>query len=218
LLRWFKTYNLNRAYRDQVRPFNFLLAYQATPFSSADDEDFVTMSVKPTPQANLEKPKPIAPYDSDTSKAASKCFDRETGEPIPCNRLKSYRESLAQYHLHPESKFLHGEPYDKGPTCRRHVEAIAIQHIGKEANRWEEQFYLGVDEDEQIEYGVSPNDLKRAFDAIRSEIRAVGQRNVARESGISRRTVSHVMRGKIVRRAVITRIIGALRARNSKAC
>ena len=29
LLKWFKKYNKNRAYNDQVRPFNFLLAFQA---------------------------------------------------------------------------------------------------------------------------------------------------------------------------------------------
>jgi hypothetical protein len=36
--------------------------------------------------------------------------------------------------------------------CRRQ-----INYIGKEANRWEEQFFLGMDEDAEIEYGADPN-------------------------------------------------------------
>jgi len=32
---------------------------------------------------------------------------------------------------------------DSGPTRRRHVQATQINYIGKEANRWEEQFFLG---------------------------------------------------------------------------
>ena len=30
-----------------------------------------------------------------------------------------------------------------GRTQRRHIQVAAIEHIGKEANRWEEQLYLG---------------------------------------------------------------------------
>jgi hypothetical protein len=31
LLRWFKTLNQNRSYQDQVKPFNFLVAFQSRP-------------------------------------------------------------------------------------------------------------------------------------------------------------------------------------------
>jgi len=37
------------------------------------------------------------------------------------------------------------------------VQATQINYIGKEANRWEEQFFLSMDEDAVIEYGVDPN-------------------------------------------------------------
>jgi hypothetical protein len=197
LLRWFKTYNQNRLYRDQVKPFNFLLAFQASP--SLLDGD---------------KGKPIAPYNSDIIQAARNCFDREHGGAISPDRLKTYREALAQYHLSPESKFLNGDYLDRGSTIRRHVEAVAIHHIGKEANRWEEQFYLGFNEEEQIEYGVAPEDSNRFLNNLRAEIETAGQREIARESGISRRTVSRLMQGTIVRKTLVARIVGALRARN----
>jgi hypothetical protein len=113
--------------------------------------------------------KPIAPYNSEIMQAAQKCFDRETGKPIFPERLKTYREALAQYHLSPESKFLNGDYLDQGPTIRRHVEATAIHHIGKEANHWEEQFYLGFNEEELIEYGVAPEELRKVIEALRKK-------------------------------------------------
>ena len=47
---------------------------------------------------------------------------------------------------------------DRGRTERRHVIATQILHIGKEANKWEEQYFLGEDEDAEIEYGVDESD------------------------------------------------------------
>jgi hypothetical protein len=201
LLRWFKTYNLNRSYRDQVKPFNFMLAFQASP-SLLDDD----------------KGKPIAPYNSEVIQAARNCFDRETGKPISPERLKTYCEALAQYHISPESKFLNGDYLDRGPTIRRHVEATAVHHIGKEANRWEEQFYLGFDEEEQIEYGAAPEESKTVIEALRREIKKAGQREIARESGITRRTLSRLMQGKGVRKKIIARIVDAVQMQGTTRC
>jgi hypothetical protein len=66
--------------------------------------------------------------------------------------LMTYAEALAQYHLRPEAKFLNGEFSDRGRTERRHVLATQLMHIGKEANKWEERYFLGEDEDAEIEY------------------------------------------------------------------
>jgi hypothetical protein len=60
-------------------------------------------------------------------------------------------------------------------------------------HEWEAQFYLGIDEDEQIDYGIAPRSAKAFLDQLRSAITAVGQRRVARESGVSRRTVERVL-------------------------
>jgi hypothetical protein len=217
LLRWFKTYNQNRSYRDQVKPFNFLLAFQASPALSVVDENYeIDAQLKKGPRPKiLSTPKPIAPYNTDIKRAAQNCFDRETGNPISSKKLKTYRHALAQYHLSPESKFLNGDYLDQGPTIRRHVEATAIYHIGKEANRWEEQFYLGFNEEEQIEYGVAPEESKKAFEALKTNIQKAGQREIARESGISRRTIARLMQDKSVRKNIVARIVGALRLRKA---
>jgi hypothetical protein len=46
--------------------------------------------------------------------------------------------------LRPEAKFEKGDYLDSGPTRRRHVQVAQINYIGKEANRWEEQFFLAA--------------------------------------------------------------------------
>jgi hypothetical protein len=80
------------------------------------------------------------------------------------------------YHLHPESKFLNGDYVDRGATHRRYVHVASIRNIGKEANEWEEQVYLGFDEDEQIDYGVAPKTSNIFLRNMRAAIKKLGQR------------------------------------------
>jgi hypothetical protein len=73
-LRWFKTFNKARPPSDQVRPFNFLLAFQASP-STLIATDLVNGANKKTRKKH-RKPKPIAPNNKDICVAAWSCFDR----------------------------------------------------------------------------------------------------------------------------------------------
>ncbi len=180
LLRCFDGYNRGRPYRDQVKPFNFLLSYQPgynVPGGKAP-------------------PKPVSAYDKDLTKAAAGCFDRQTGEAVPQEYLKTYEEALAQYHLHPEAKFHNGEFVDSGPTSRRHVLATAPEHIGKEANHWEEQFHLGLDVAAQTEYGPSPQGRDRSLEVLAQANNRFGQRTLAETAGVSLSEVSAVLLGK----------------------
>ena len=58
--------------------------------------------------------RPIAAFHREPAMAAAAAFDRETGAPVPVEQLATYREVLAQYHLHPEAKFLDGDFTDRG--------------------------------------------------------------------------------------------------------
>lgn len=80
-------------------------------------------------------PKPIAPFERDAALAAQRTFDRETGEPVPVDALKTYAVALALFHLSAEDKFENGAPWDRGPPRRRHVVATGVELIGKEANK-----------------------------------------------------------------------------------
>jgi hypothetical protein len=115
--------------------------------------------------------------------------------------LATYREALAQYHLHPESKFLDGDYTDKGATRRRHVRPTGIIYIGKEADRWEEQFFLGADEDAEVSYGADPTINADDLAAIAEGIRQIGQRRVAKAARMSLRDVSTAARepGRLAR-------------------
>lgn len=154
LLHWFKTYNEGKSYREQVKPFGFLLALRA-PFDLSDEERLDTKPKRGRPRKRLPV-RPVAPFDTDHQKAIPFAFDRETGSAIPLDRLATYAEALATYHLSPEAKFLNADYFDIGPTLRRHVMVTAIEHIGKEAHNWERQLATGWDEVEQICYTVRP--------------------------------------------------------------
>jgi hypothetical protein len=135
------------------------------------------------------------------------CTHKLGGMTVATNALKSFKQVIALYHLHPESKFLNGDYLDRGVTRRRYVHATAIRNIGKEANEWEEQFYTGFDEDEQIDYGLTPKGSKQFLRTSRAKVRAAGgQRKLARETGISRRTVSQFMKGSKLRVGLVARI------------
>src|SRR5262249_14011704 len=131
-------------------------------------------------------PSPVAPYNKDPRKAAKKCFDRVTGKPVPASLLATYREVLCDYHLHAEAKFLNSEPLDRGRTMRQPVRAIGIELIGKEANRWEEQFFLGEDEVAQVSYGQLPasDDFHERLSRL---VKQFGLSHVAEVAGVSPR-------------------------------
>jgi hypothetical protein len=191
LLRWFSRYNERRSYHDQVKPFGFLLAMTANPVEPVELIGGGRRGRKPT----LKLPKPIAPFDGDFVKAAAAAFDRETGAPVSPAALKSYRQALAQYHLRPESKFLNADFAERGTTLRRHVRAIGIRHIGKEANRWEEQFFVGLDEGATPTYGHSAVDLSGFANELQIIAQTLGKKSVFQGAGISSAKVRRALAG-----------------------
>jgi DNA-binding Xre family transcriptional regulator len=170
-------------------------------------------SVRWLPAKTATLPKPVAPYDSDPAKAADKCFDRDTGIVIATSVLKTYKDALAQYHLRPEHKFLNGNHADRGITRRRHVRAVAVRYIGKESNRWEEQYYLGSDDGADIRYRLNLPEPKPLLVWVCARISEIGQRKVARETGVARRTIERLMKGIQVRDGVVAKICRFLDSR-----
>ena len=207
LLAWFKRFNRNKPYREQVRPFGFLLAFQASrliesaaaesaPTSPERMPDHARREKPLAPQAKAHLPKVVAPYDPDPANAACLAFNRETGAPVLRRQLKTYRQALLRYHLHPEAKFHQGDFTHRGPTERRHLRAGAIHLIGKEANRWEEQFFLGLDPEAQNEYGLAIADRERLLAAIREAIATIGMGKFATVTHWSRRHLCDILAGR----------------------
>jgi hypothetical protein len=192
LLKWFAGFNRDRAYADQVKPFNFLSAFHVQPkFELSDDEQWATPK-RGRPRKQLDV-RPIASFNRNISDAAKNAFDRETGKAISANELKTYAEALAQYHLRPEAKFLNGDYSDRGRTKRRHVVATRIVHIGKEANKWEEQHFLGEDEEAEVEYGTAETD-DTADQRIMDLCDELGERGASRQLEMSRTALRRARR------------------------
>jgi DNA-binding transcriptional regulator YdaS (Cro superfamily) len=193
-----------------------MLAFQASVKSIFMNEEII-FEFPGKRRITKKIPKPIAPYNSKVGRAALNCFDRENGASIHSDQLKTYRDALAQYHLSPETKFLNGDYLDRGPTRRRHVEVIDINHIGKEANRWEEQYFLGFDPNEQIEYGFFPNDA--LIMSLRQAVKKFSQRMVANKIGISRSRLAALLVLEIpsIPRKLISAINRAISELNAEA-
>ena len=136
LLAWMRHYNVGRPYREKVRPFGFLVSPMARKglFTEMLEPQLADPHKRGRPKKAPDL-KPIAPFDTDTAKAVANAFDRETGEPVNADQLKTYAEVLCQYHLSSENKFENGAFLDQGKTERRHVIAEGFVLIGKEANK-----------------------------------------------------------------------------------
>ena len=150
ILRWFKAYNRDRPYKEQIRPFNFLLWFHAKR-----PEDRLAGDPEKVWDARTRRPKPVAPYNRDPMLVLDKVRDRETGEPVSREWLRSYADVLRAYHIHPETKFLGGRPADAGTLLRRHIFVDAIEHIGKEGDNWEEDELMGSDAELIVTYGLT---------------------------------------------------------------
>lgn len=183
LLSWFKLHNANRLYRDQVKPFGFLLSLSAK-------RAFASREII-APQARKGRPrkaapvKPIAPFSKDSTTIAATAFDRTTGALVQAVDLQTYREALAQYHLHPESKFLHGDYVNRGTTHRRHIHASVVRYIGKEANEIDRQQVLGAECGLDPEYGLSADSMKSLRRDVAELVQLVGNAGAAKALRIS---------------------------------
>jgi hypothetical protein len=207
LLNWFASYNRHRPYARQVKPFGFLLSLFAK-----NHEDTVVILDGDAKSQRQGKAKPIAPFDKNLDRALENARDRDSGRVIRLEELKTYADALQQYHVHPEAKFLNGDFLDRGTTERRHVfvRVEEIQLIGKEANRWEEQFFVGLDDEAPVTYPTCgmPQSLRAEFQEL---VDIFGQRGLAERLAISRATLTRLLAGHPVQ--IAKRRLSELRRR-----
>jgi hypothetical protein len=213
LLRWFDGFNENHPYRGQVKPFGFLLSLSAKR-DWGGGETIGGMSRRGRPP-KAQAAKPVAPFDTDPAKVAATAFDRESGQPVPASALQSYTEVLAQYHLHPESKFLGGDYLDRGTTRRRHVCVTGIRHIGKEANEWERRAILGRDAGSDPDYGLADDSASRLLHDLAELTDAIGTGAAATALRLAPRRLRAILASKAdiddrAMRALLNRLPSAM--------
>jgi hypothetical protein len=191
-LRWFDKYNDGLPYSRKLKPFGFVSAFSARALID------LPRSKSKGRKSRLDvQLKPVAPFHKNPNIAAKTAFDRISRELIPVEHLKTYQQALAQYHLHPEDKFLNGDFLDRGTTIRRHVRVTEIEYIGKESNKWEDQNHFGVFPEDDMNYGSAPVATASVFKALKAIVEAQGLRTTAKELRISRTKLSKLLENEL---------------------
>jgi len=190
--------NEDRAYHEQIKPFNFLLiAFVSVLERPADDQQMVLIA----PYANNPHDWTHMPWINRYSTRAyaitptpSAGYERD-GLVI----VKTYRDVLAEYATHLEAKSVDpaGGPctrHTRGLLERRHVAVRTITHIGKEANQLDDvQAGLHARQDDVLN---AYDDTQRlCFEAALPQLRELGPREVARRTGHSLGAVYAVLAG-----------------------
>jgi len=196
VMRPLTSLNEGKSYKDQIKPFNFLLSCHVSQLGHP-------IGVNP------ERFHLIAPYESD-SKRWSKIdwIDQYSGKPYGTTttgdhgdrqtaRVKTYRDILTEYEFHPEAKSADalGNPCGKqtvGLLQRRHLKIDLIKYIGKESNSLEE-VGSGMVHSEQSVYTEYPDPKRDEWQTkIMPELRKMQLNQLVTEC-----------RGRLSRRAII---------------
>lgn len=193
LLKWFQKYNSGVEASHQIGPFNFLLVMQAKSNNKMQIADPAALLL---PSWKGRRPKPAAPYFKTAALAAPFAFDRDNknGAPVPIAWLKTHGRSLVLFHLHRENKFRGGDFDDRGVLTRRHVYALAVQCIGKEADDLDKKVVVG-DDDGSIEYQLAPERRKVLVGSVKAAKDLIGLRKFCEAERVSHHTVKAILVG-----------------------
>jgi hypothetical protein len=136
-LKPFATYNAGRPWRQQVKPFNFMLTAHVKPFGHPEGTDpshFHLTAPHESDPARWERMTWINRYTGESHSITS------AGEPTStCARIQTYRDTVSAYGVHPESKSadLKGLACARttvGLLARRPIRLGTLTYVGKESN------------------------------------------------------------------------------------
>ncbi len=217
MLRPFEGLNKGKDYREQIKPYNFMLAAHVAPFGHPPGVDPARFRL-------------VAPFEPLALKWASlpwrNLYDRteqtysitttsslaERGEPDEVG-VQTLRDVLREYRNHPEAKSLGpdgkvcGRP-TRGLLARRPVEVSLVHYIGKEANRLEDvEAGLVGDLDEVLTEYIDP-----AQDMIRTLVLPVLEGLSSREVGRrideeDHKKITRIRNGSRPRREMIEKLL-----------
>ncbi len=155
LLEPFTGLNAGKAYPDQVKPFNFLLAAHVARFGHPDGADPARFQLFAPYEADPRQWERLPWVDRYSGERYRISTTAQTGGPGVA-RVQTYRDVLEDFQHHPEAKSAgsDGQPCTRqtvGLLQRRRVGTVPelLAYVGKESNRLEEvEAGLGHDPDE----------------------------------------------------------------------
>ena len=199
VMRPFAQINVGKQYCDQIKPFNFVLTCHVSPLGHPISTDPARFHL-------------VAPYESDSRKwLRMEWVDLYSGNPYRITTtgfhgtrqtacVKTYGDILCEYEFHPETKCAdaNGNPCGKqtvGLLYRRHVQIEQIKYIGKESNRLED-VESGLIHTAKSVYTEYPDPKRDEWETkIRPALKKLPLALLARESGLSRRTLIYARTG-----------------------
>jgi len=206
LLRPFAAFNRNKAWQDQIKPFNFLLVATIDPFGYPPDVDATRFRLTAPYNDNPDE-WPTLPwrnlYDPD---GPNYRLTTNFGEPPHAHLAvaKSCGQVLREYRAHPEHKFngSNSEPCaagTQGVLTRRSVHHAHLVYIGKEANRLDEvqAGLIGHLGDVTTGYGDTDSTEFREF--VMPVLDRYSGRELAKLVDVDRRTIDRIRDGQIPR-------------------
>lgn len=195
-LRPFMEDQVGRPYADQLKPFNFALRAQIAPSGAS-------LGIEP------DRNRLIAPFEADPRKWLHLDWREEysktrtlitTGEQLSPTMtvVKSMLDIEAEYQRHPEAKSLGSDAQPCGADTigvlqRRHVSPSWVQHIGKEANRYEDVERGNVPDWDEVLERFEPRGQGEWEVEILPTLKALGAERVAAASGLSPRQVYRIL-------------------------
>lgn len=91
------------------------------------------------------------------------------------------------------------------------MEVVDVEYIGKEANRWEEQHFLGEMPEAQIEYGRHPERHKKLIAYLKNAADTHGNERVAKEAFLSRQQLHAILNNTAQpKRSTVVRLCRAI--------
>lgn len=192
--------NEGKPYSDQIKPFNFLLSCHVRPLGhplGADPSHFHLIAPYENNPSRWIKQEWIDQYTAKSYRisTADHYSSRDTA------RVKTYGDVVAEYAFHAESKSASADGTAStrqtvGLLQRRHCRIASITPIGKESNSLEE-VGAGLIHSAENVYNVYSDPSRDEWQ--RKIIPALKQARVAdlaRESGLSRRTIMNARKGQ----------------------
>ncbi|MBB5156604.1 hypothetical protein [Saccharopolyspora phatthalungensis] len=217
--RPFTSWNAGKPYRQQIKPFNFLLVGHVAAASHPPGTDPQRFHL-------------IAPYDSDpatwldlpwrnrydphgtTYRTTTERWNYDDHQyrdirPAPDDlvQLKTYRQILHQYRRRPEHKANgpDGKPCHSSTTGllqRRTVRLARLHHIGKETNQLDEWQTGGISPDHVLTDYDSPNDA--LTDLVLPALASHTTQQLADHIGLSAREIERIRAGDVSPRPAVS--------------
>ncbi|QEC48536.1 hypothetical protein FSW04_13820 [Baekduia soli] len=195
---WFRKFNRGKEYRDHVRAFGFLLSPVVQPFGKPlglAGKPFLLVAPYDKTQSAWATTTFVDTYTRADFKISTTKFDTQTA------RVRTYREIATKYLDHPDPRRLDAN----GLPCRRatsgllgprHVNAVDIEQIGKEANRVDETAAGLIQSTADIYTTYTAPSRDRWTQQILPVLRDIPAKDLVRETGLSSSALAESVAGR----------------------